>query len=334
MATEELSAIKEKNQKERIGSDCKKAWNDELLKDIDSLEKEFNDIDKIIDEYKTAYPDLKCAIENIEKDHAKWKCDIESEIPETDEKGKLVKVAIKKIKDNINKLDNCVEALEGKSGCKEDNSICDKVDDEPVVNVECPELLVPSVKKSDDGDKGVVGKKAQTPPDSGTQKPSVEGLQYPPVPETPILPSPVKDFVSAENDYKCSVEFHQKKEKEFNDFKASMKNNDKTLKKLKDIHALIEKEKNKYKRYFYISELGIALEVTKEGDTKINSPEELKASLIRAWKLFFCAKKYLRKNEYVKCIVSKTLEARKKNFEDAKKSRDNDILEKIDEISK
>ncbi len=316
---EKIDKAKERNQKERIESDCKKAWNDGLMKDIEALEKEHQGIGKILEEYKAAYPNLMRAIECIKKDHEKWKKDIENEIPCTDDPNREgIDKEIDKVDNNIDKLECCVKALEGPSVCEAVNeeTFCSEVEKLPRMNVDCPELPC-----SSDNDAG--RKVAQNTTDGGTSIPTVN------------------DLVGAEKDYKCSGEFHEKKEKRFNELKNSKKNNEETLKILKDLQALIEKETNKYKRYFHISDLGDALEeIIKCGDREIYKPEGQgdekghKELLIEAWKLLFCAKKDLRKKEYVKCIVNNTLEAIKKNLEDAKKMRDNDILEKIDEISK
>ncbi len=145
------------------------------------------------------------------------------------------------------------------------------------------------------------------------------------------------DLKQAGSDFEKSKSYQTTKQKEYDDLKDTKKNHDETVKKLKDLQSKIIKESNEHKKCFYIVELNEIfedkiLDKNSISEEKVIKSEKLKEKLITAVDELECAKKYFREMEYVKCCVSKKLEAAKKNLEDAKKTRDDDILKLINQI--
>ncbi len=133
---EELSKTKERNQKERMLSDCKKARDDNLLKDIETLEKEYDGIEKIVKDYNDAFCDIKGKKECIERDYKKLEKEVECETTD-DEKENIVE-KINEIDGKIKELEECEEKLKGKKEphlCPEVD--CTKADELPKENIKC-----------------------------------------------------------------------------------------------------------------------------------------------------------------------------------------------------
>ncbi len=272
---EKIAKIKEKNQKEKIESECKKEWQDALSKDIEDLDKLYGGIDKVKIDYESVYDQLLCDFESFKKYNESVKKEIEEGVEEGKRNG--INNRMKAFRGNIVKLKNCIDWLQGPCILID----CSNVDELPEINIECPD------------------------PDN--------------------VGSNASGLFQAVLENSCSEKVDKNRQKEYDELVNYQKMIEARIKSLLDLQKLIGVEKDKFKRFYYLREIQLSLE------EKIMKPEDLYVALIIAWDALLCSKKDLRKKEYIKCVIGKTIEARKTNLEDAKKL-ETDYSKKMIEI--
>lgn len=320
---EELEKLKEANQTDLIKSNNEKKLKDSSKKDIEALDKQVGEIDAVLKEYQKKHHGLKSRLNCIRTNYKNKKKWIKKEIP--CEKRREIKNKIRPVTAKIEKLRYCIPKLKGEMDC---GGWCENRGDPENPGMDCPEI-------DDCGDRKEQGKKNASSDRNTTKFPNL---------------------VDAEKDLQCSVDNHARKEKALGELKGYQKKVEgafqeieKKLKKIESLCKTIEKEGDNYDIFFYIKEVkrlddelfkdkcrpkcNEAGKRSRDNSAKdksdLKSPEELKQDLHEAWGELRWAKKDLGNKQYAKNMIQDTLETTKSNYNEAVKSREEDILEII-----